>query len=343
MTEKRSKKGALKPPSNREAVLVVIASFFLVGVFSYLPYVVPFLAPYSSVLIAAAFIYLPVLVVWRRGATLDEIGVTLRLTWTRLATLLVVCCLVFPLFTIGFFGYHALCFQRSPCIDIERLRAWPETLRSPEIAPASDGLVLARPAQGKLVLSNKTREPAVIIISWEGAQAYLATPAGTTLIPGPGKVTLQPTHRILWTSQGRASVTIDGRAELREAGGNTPDLPYTANRGFWWIVTMFCVQLLMVALPEELFYRGYLQTRLSQRFRRPVMLFGGDVGPAVMVTSAIFALGHLIAIPAPGRLAVFFPSILFGWLRSRTGTIWPSVVLHALSNVILAALNTQIC
>lgn len=343
MTEKRSKKGALKPPSNKEAVLVVIASFLLVGVFSYLPYVVPFLGPYSSVLIAAAFIYLPVLVVWKRGATLDEIGVTLRLTWARFGTLLVVCCIIFPLFTIGFFGYHTVLLQRSPCIDIDRLHAWPETLRAPDIMPASDGLVLARPAHGRLVLSNKTREPTVLNISWEGATAYLAGPAGTTLIPGSGKVRLQPSQRILWTSQGRASVTIDGRGQLQEAGGSSADLPYTASRGFWWILTMFWVQLLMVALPEELFYRGYLQTRLSQRFRRPVMLFGGDVGPAVMVTSAIFALGHLIAIPAPGRLAVFFPSILFGWLRSRTGTIWPPVVLHALSNVVLAALNTQIC
>ena len=78
-------------------------------------------------------------------------------------------------------------------------------------------------------------------------------------------------------------------------------------------------QLSLIALPEEVFYRGYLQTRLDDAWPLRVRLFGASVGPSVVVTSAIFALGHLLTIHDPGRLAVFFPSLVFGWLRARTG------------------------
>jgi membrane protease YdiL (CAAX protease family) len=35
----------------------------------------------------------------------------------------------------------------------------------------------------------------------------------------------------------------------------------------------------------------------------------------------------------PARLAVFFPALLFGWLRARTGGIGASVCFHAICNV----------
>ena len=42
--------------------------------------------------------------------------------------------------------------------------------------------------------------------------------------------------------------------------------------------------------------------------------------------------------PHPARLAVFFPALLFGWLRARTGGIGASVVFHALCNLFSATL-----
>ena len=42
---------------------------------------------------------------------------------------------------------------------------------------------------------------------------------------------------------------------------------------------------------------------------------------AILVTSVIFALGHVATLPYAARLAVFFPSLLFGLLRARTGGI----------------------
>jgi membrane protease YdiL (CAAX protease family) len=92
-------------------------------------------------------------------------------------------------------------------------------------------------------------------------------------------------------------------------------------------------QLLIVALPEEAFYRGYLQTRLDDAWPPRMRLLGATIGPSLLGTSAIFALGHYATIHDPARLAVFFPSLVFGWLRARTGGVGSAVVFHALCNL----------
>ena len=98
-------------------------------------------------------------------------------------------------------------------------------------------------------------------------------------------------------------------------------------------------QLVVIALPEEAFYRGYLQSRLDDAWAPRVRIFGATVGPALLVASAIFALGHMATIHQPARLAVFFPSLLFGWLRARTGGIGASLLFHALCNLFSEALG----
>jgi membrane protease YdiL (CAAX protease family) len=92
-------------------------------------------------------------------------------------------------------------------------------------------------------------------------------------------------------------------------------------------------QWLVIALPEECFYRGYLQSALDDAWPARVRLLGASVGPSLVVTSAVFALGHLATELNPNRLAVFFPALLFGWLRSRTGGVGASITLHALCNL----------
>ncbi len=97
-------------------------------------------------------------------------------------------------------------------------------------------------------------------------------------------------------------------------------------------------QIFTIALPEEAFYRGYLQTQLDRALPPRLRVLGATVGPSLLVTSAIFALGHVATDPNPARLAVFFPSLLFGWLRQRTGGVGASVLLHATSNLASALL-----
>jgi membrane protease YdiL (CAAX protease family) len=92
-------------------------------------------------------------------------------------------------------------------------------------------------------------------------------------------------------------------------------------------------QLVVVALPEEAFYRGYLQSRLDEVWRPRWRVLGACVGPGLLVAAGIFALGHLATVQVPARLAVFFPALLFGWLRARTSGIGASMCFHAFCNV----------
>jgi hypothetical protein len=96
--------------------------------------------------------------------------------------------------------------------------------------------------------------------------------------------------------------------------------------------------LLVIALPEEMFYRGYLQSAIDDATKARRRLLGVLVGPGLLLASAIFAVGHLLATPLVTRLAVFFPALLFGWLRVRTGGIGSAVLVHACSNIFASIL-----
>src|SRR5262249_24351134 len=92
-------------------------------------------------------------------------------------------------------------------------------------------------------------------------------------------------------------------------------------------------QFVIIALPEEAFYRGYLQSRLDDVWAPRWRVLGASIGPGLLVASAVFALGHIATLRQPPRVAVFFPSLLFGWLRARTGGVGASVAFHAMCNV----------
>lgn len=92
-------------------------------------------------------------------------------------------------------------------------------------------------------------------------------------------------------------------------------------------------QLFVIALPEEAFYRGYLQSRLDEVWSPRWRVLGAHVGPGLVATAMIFAAGHLATVQVPARLAVFFPALLFGWLRARTGGVGASVFFHAICNL----------
>lgn len=97
-------------------------------------------------------------------------------------------------------------------------------------------------------------------------------------------------------------------------------------------------QLLVIALPEEAFFRGYLQTELEAFFPKRVRFLGAELSLAIPVASLVFAVGHVFTRPSPERIAVFFPALLFGFLRTRTRGIGASVLFHASCNLLSATL-----
>jgi uncharacterized protein len=104
-------------------------------------------------------------------------------------------------------------------------------------------------------------------------------------------------------------------------------------------VGLVLTQILGIAVPEEMFYRGYVQTSLDDATRWRFQLFGARLGWGVLLGSAIFALGHFATHAHPARLTVFFPSLVFGWLRSRTGGVGASILFHASCNLFSAYLT----
>jgi membrane protease YdiL (CAAX protease family) len=91
----------------------------------------------------------------------------------------------------------------------------------------------------------------------------------------------------------------------------------------WGLLWGFVINLALVAFPEEVFYRGYLQRYLSSR---------GAV-TSILIVNLLFALGHFIGEYDPVRLLPFFPGLVFSWLVYRSsGSIIGATLYHALCN-----------
>ncbi len=80
-------------------------------------------------------------------------------------------------------------------------------------------------------------------------------------------------------------------------------------------------QALFAAIPEEVFFRGYLHDAFEERGWEPVVL-----------TSALFAAGHLAIDASAYRAMTFFPALLFGWGRKKSGNVYVPIVLHVAFN-----------
>jgi uncharacterized protein len=115
---------------------------------------------------------------------------------------------------------------------------------------------------------------------------------------------------------------------------NSPERPFAflPHSAF---ASYFVTQIVVVALPEEMFFRGYLQGRLEDAFPAKVRLLGADVSPiAMLLQAALFAVLHFAVETYPGRLAVFFPALLFGWVTSLRRGIGAAVFVHAFCNLL---------
>ena len=100
-------------------------------------------------------------------------------------------------------------------------------------------------------------------------------------------------------------------------------------------------QIVVVALPEEIFFRGYLMGKLDERWPGRVRLFGAPVGWALPVSALLFAFGHFLVDFNPQRLAPFFPGLLFGWMRIRARSVAAGTLFHALCNVLSDVLHVS--
>jgi hypothetical protein len=101
------------------------------------------------------------------------------------------------------------------------------------------------------------------------------------------------------------------------------------------IVNVTLFQLLLVAIPEEFFFRGYFQSTIDRVFTSRKRLLGVDVGWGFLITAVVFAIAHTIVAYQWWHFSIFFPALLFGYLRLKTGSITAPILFHTASNVLM--------
>jgi membrane protease YdiL (CAAX protease family) len=115
---------------------------------------------------------------------------------------------------------------------------------------------------------------------------------------------------------------------LGDAGFEASTNPFMSFDGVADILAIFAAVVILAPLIEEIFFRGYLFKLLQDKIGN---------NPAIFLTAVLFAAVHF-------NLYTFFPILvmggLMGWARKRSGSIVPSLMLHALNN--LAALSVVV-
>ena len=91
---------------------------------------------------------------------------------------------------------------------------------------------------------------------------------------------------------------------------------------FLWPVLFFPVV-------EEILFRGLLQEFVRDYFTDRSF---GLLSVANIVTSLIFAALHLFFQPVLWAALVFFPSLVFGLFKDRSGKLTGPIILHAFYN-----------
>lgn len=98
--------------------------------------------------------------------------------------------------------------------------------------------------------------------------------------------------------------------------------------GWGGFPALLAVLAVAPGMMEELAFRGILLPPLARAW-------GG--WPAVLVTAAAFAGFHL---SAEQLVVQFLLGLVFGWLRLRTGSLWPCVLAHAGHNALTLGMMT---
>ena len=98
------------------------------------------------------------------------------------------------------------------------------------------------------------------------------------------------------------------------------DLLPLFGEGGWGLAIGLVLAGVIAPLAEEMFFRGFVFTGLL----RPLGFTG-----ALIVSSLVFAVVHLQVMTI---LPIFVLGCLLAWLYYRSGSLWPSILVHATYN-----------
>lgn len=92
--------------------------------------------------------------------------------------------------------------------------------------------------------------------------------------------------------------------------------------GMKWPWLFFLGGAVIAPVVEELFFRGFVFAGLRGRYHWQ---------PAAALSAALFALLHLTPT---AFLPIFVLGFIFAWLYQHSGSIWPAILMHMLTNLL---------
>ncbi len=107
-----------------------------------------------------------------------------------------------------------------------------------------------------------------------------------------------------------------------------PYFLYEINHGRTFSFPSFSLlifQLIVVSVPEEIFFRGFLQEKIGNNIK------------GILITSSMFSFAHFpsfIYYQDIYALLTFFPSLIMGIIYMKTKNIMPCIIFHFLANTI---------
>jgi len=349
--------GSEKPYTSAEIRRGLLALFVGTAALGLLALALPVLQGLQQGLLALLLFLIPSWALKGSGKTIDDMGVSLG-PWPRTLVVSGVCMvLVYPLFAWGFHAFHTHISGAKAHWSLERLERFDEALLDAPQGPcaadravaqawiAGEGLWIIAPSSQELVIDLGSTPSTV-----RRARCREGTPhAGPARSRDGGQVRVPPGAGMWLSLKTTSAFTLRVLSEGEDLPRDklltgarsesvSDDGELTGSRDWTWIIAYLIVHLGIVALPEEWFFRGYLQTRLDERWGTPWSFLGAELGWGFIASALLFALLHPILLPGFHRLLVFFPALLFGYLRARTGNIGSAVMIHATSNLLLAIL-----
>ena len=135
-----------------------------------------------------------------------------------------------------------------------------------------------------------------------------------------------------WTCIVLFPLTLCGLWVLKSYELKPPLMPVLSQRQNWMYWLFY--QFMYVALSEEVFFRGYVQSNIL-RLATPLIgkLPRLQQWTSIVISAACFTAAHIIAQGQIISVLVFLPGLVLGWLFIRTRSLLAPILFHGLANV----------
>ncbi|MBX9932452.1 MAG: CPBP family intramembrane metalloprotease [Methylobacterium sp.] len=194
----------------------------------------------------------------------------------------------------------------------QRPRLFPRALAMRELAvDVVRQVILAVLVIGTVILRDRVRWRETLAIERVRPPGLRAGHLLAILLPWPFL-------HILWVNGVAEAFTTPFGRHVRLA----PGMPVPA------IVAWLIYAAILAPLAEELLMRGEIFAK-AKAYMAPAA--------AVIATAFLFAFAHVSQAGIARPVSLLPLALLLGWLRWRTGRLWPCIVLHAWSNMAVVA------